>query len=304
MERIAFYSYNIAGKTKYMENSEKEPVINYFPGHMNKALYKIKDTVHSCDAAIIVLDSRAPLASFPFGLEKIIGNKPKVIILNKKDMADPNKTSQFIKFFKEKGYLTFDTNLKNPKEAKIIKDNLANIRTSRDNKFLKLKLPLPPVKCLVLGIPNVGKSTIINVLGGRNRAATENVPGKTKNTTLFRASERLWLYDTPGILEPNVHDRDSMIKLALLGSVKDDILPHDYLGKKLLEMLEEKYPQAFKDRYGIDQADNPDQTLLDLAQKRGFLLSKGSYDTQRALHCILQEFKDGKIGGLTLDEPR
>lgn len=304
MESDSFSSYNIARKGRYMENKEKEPAINYFPGHMNKALYKIKDTVHNCDAAILILDSRAPLSSFPFGLEKIIGDKPKVIILSKNDLADPIKTKTFIKNFRDKGYLAFDANLKNTKEAKAIKDNLAKIRTKRDDKFLKLKLPLPPVKCLVLGIPNVGKSTIINVLGGRNRAATENIPGKTKNTTLFRATERLWLYDTPGILEPNVHDRDSMIKLALLGSVKDDILPHDYLGKKLLEMLREKYPNAFRERYGIEQDENTDQALLDLAQKRGFLLSKGTYDTQRALHCILQEFKDGKMGGLTLDEPR
>lgn len=285
-----------------MEPIEKEPAINYFPGHMNKALYQIKDTVHNADAAILILDSRAPLASFPYGLEKIIGDKPKVILLSKRDLADPIKTKEFIEYFNNKGYLAFDANLNNPKEASRVKNELGRIRTSRDNKFIKLNLPLPPVKCLVLGIPNVGKSTTINVLGGKNRAATENVPGKTRKTTMFRATPRIWLYDTPGILEPNVHDRDSMIKLALLGSVKDDILPHDYLAKKLLEMLSKLYPNAFEKRYGIPQSLNSTQALIDLADKRGFILSKDRPDIDRALHCLLQEFKDGKLGGITLDE--
>uniref|UniRef100_A0A8C5IJ93 Uncharacterized protein n=1 Tax=Junco hyemalis TaxID=40217 RepID=A0A8C5IJ93_JUNHY len=211
-----------------MEPIEKEPAINYFPGHMNKALYQIKDTVHNADAAILILDSRAPLASFPYGLEKIIGDKPKVILLSKRDLADPIKTKEFIEYFNNK-----------------------------DNKFIKLNLPLPPVKCLVLGIPN------------------------TRKTTMFRATPRIWLYDTPGILEPNVHDRDSMIKLALLGSVKDDILPHDYLAKKLLEMLSKLYPDAFEKRYGIPQSLNPTQALIDLADKRGFILSKDRPDIDR-----------------------
>lgn len=287
-----------------MAQTDKEPVINYFPGHMNKALGKIKETVKVADAAIIIVDSRAPLSSFPDGLEKIIGDKPRVIILNKTDLSDPQKTSKFISYYKEKGYSCFATNLKNPKEAKAVEKQLGSIRTSRDNRFLKLGLPLPVVKCLVLGIPNVGKSTIINVLGGKNRAATENIPGKTRKTTLFKATDRLWLFDTPGILEPNVHDRNSMIKLALIGSVKDDVLPHHYLGEKLLEMLATQYPNAFKNRYGIEQSTNIDQALIDIALKRGFLLQSSKPDTERALHCLLQEFKDGTFGGLTLDEPR
>lgn len=287
-----------------MENNKSEPAINYFPGHMNKALGKIKETIHNIEAVIIVLDSRAPFSSFPAGLEEIAKEKQKVIILSKNDLSDKDKTREFIKLFREKGYLAFEANLKNKSEIKTIKQQLSSIKTSRDSRFEKLKLPLPPIKCMVLGIPNVGKSTIINSLSDKNRAATENIPGKTRKTTLFRATQRLWIFDTPGILEPKIHDRESMINLALIGSVKDDILPHDFLAKKLLLFLNEKYPNVFLSRYQIEQDSNPDQALLNLAIKRKFLLPNGQPDISRAVHCLLQEFKEGKLGGITLDDPR
>lgn len=287
-----------------MEQGKVEPVVNYFPGHMSKALGRIKETVRVADAALLVLDSRAPLASFPAGLEKILGEKPRILLLSKRDLADPKRTKDFMALFQNKGYQAFDADLTDPKETRLLKARLDGIRTSRDNRFLRLKLPLPPVKCLVLGIPNVGKSTAINALGGRNRAVAENVPGKTRKTTLFRATGRLWLFDTPGILEPDVHDRQSMVELALLGSVKDDVLPHDYLGEKLLDFLRRSYPDAFAKRYGIPLPPSDGQAYLDLAKKRRFLTGEGKPDVERALRCLLGEFKDGALGGITLDEAK
>lgn len=287
-----------------MENEKKEPVINYFPGHMNKALGKIKETVHNVEAVIIVLDSRAPLSSFPYGLDELTKDKQKLVLLSKRDLADNNKTKEFLYYFQKRNVMVFDADLRNKAEIKNIRQKLSEIKTPRDRKFESLKLPLPPIKCMVLGIPNVGKSTIINALGEKNRAATENVPGKTRKTTLFKATKRLWIFDTPGILEPDIHDRDSMVKLALLGSVKDDILPHDYLVQKLLSFLKENYPTVYASRYQIEQDPDPDKALADLAAKRNFLLPNGKLDVPRAVHCLLQEFKDGKLGGITLDEPR
>lgn len=285
-----------------MSDNEYSQGINYFPGHMAKALKRIKETVSAADAAILVVDSRAPWSSFPAGLEKLVANKAKVVLFSKPDLADPKRTAEFMDFYRSMGYQAFEADLKNPSATKTIKKALEQIRTPKDQKFLKLGFNLPPVKCLILGIPNVGKSTLINDLGGKNRAQTENVPGKTKRTSLFRATDRLWLFDTPGILEPKVHDKDAMAVLALLGSVKDTVLPHEALCAKGLALLQKFYPDAFQKRYGIPQDPNPEKALLDLCKARNFLLSQDRYDVDRAIRTVLLEIRDGSLGRLTLDE--
>lgn len=285
-----------------MDTFDKEQNINYFPGHMAKALKRVKETVQACDAAVLVLDARAPLASFPAGLDKLTEGKARAVVLSKPDLADPIKTKMFLDWFGSQGYLTYACDLKNSHAADGVKKALGDIRTNKDNRFLKLGFPLPPVKCLILGIPNVGKSTLINVLGGKVRAATENIPGKTRKTTMFRATERLWLFDTPGILEPRIHDRDAMVKLALLGSVKDDILPHRQLALMLLDKLRDLYPSSFKGRYGIEQSSDSQNDLVNLATARKFILPGGNLDLDRAERTVLTEFKEGKLGRLTIDE--
>lgn len=283
-------------------NDNDLSAINYFPGHMAKALKTIKETVKNCDAAILVLDARLPVSSFPSGLESLVQNKPVFILLTKPDLADPIQTDYFIKALTKDNYQAFSFNLKKNSNAKELKSLLSSLKTKRDERYLKLGFNLPPIKCMVMGIPNVGKSTLINLLSNNKKAQTENMPGKTKRTSLFKVNERLWLYDTPGILEPKIHDKNAMVKLALAGSIKDTLLPYRALAFKALDLLRSYYPEKFKERYGIDLAKENAQAIIDLAKSRNFLLKDGRYDEDKAQTTLLMELRDGTLGRITFDE--
>lgn len=285
-----------------MKIKDESTNINYFPGHMAKALKVIKETVKQCDAAILVLDARLPISSFPSGLEKIMENKPVFVLLTKPDLADSNMTSYFLDYYEKKGYSSTSFNLKQKQGYKELKKTLESLKTKRDDKFLKMGFKLPPIKCMVLGIPNVGKSTLINILSNNHKAQVENTPGKTKKTTLFKVSDRLWLYDTPGILEPKVHDKKAMINLALAGSIKDTLLPYRTLTFEALNLLRKNYSSNFYDRYKVELNDDNNLAIIDVAKSRNFLLKDNVYDEDKAETTILMELRDGTLGRITFDE--
>lgn len=276
--------------------------LNWFPGHMKKALNQVAEKLKNVDGVIEIGDSRAPFSSFPNYLDKITKDKIKVYAFSHSENADPQKFINQIKKYEEMGIKTFSFDFRQEKECRPLLDYLSSIKTNKDEKYLKNNFPLPDKKFMILGIPNVGKSTLINTLSKKRKAAVENKPGKTRAQQLIRVSEKIYIVDTPGILEPNYEDKEVIAKLAILGSVKFDILPLVALTDLFLNFLREKYPSSLTSFYDIDISGTEESVFLNIAQKRNYLLKGGVYDSIRARKNLIDEFRKGTLGRISLDE--
>lgn len=276
--------------------------LNWFPGHMKKALNQVAEKLKNVDGVIEIGDSRAPFSSFPNYLDKITKDKIKVYAFSHSENADPQKFINQIKKYEEMGIKTFSFDFRQEKECRPLLDYLSSIKTNKDEKYLKNNFPLPDKKFMILGIPNVGKSTLINTLSKKRKAAVENKPGKTRAQQLIRVSEKIYIVDTPGILEPNYEDKEVIAKLAILGSVKFDILPLVALTDHFLNFLREKYPSSLTSFYDIDISGTEESVFLNIAQKRNYLLKGGIYDSIRARKNLIDEFRKGTLGRISLDE--
>ena len=242
--------------------------LNWFPGHMKKALNQVAEKLKNVDGVIEIGDSRAPFSSFPNYLDKITKDKIKVYAFSHSENADPQKFINQIKKYEAMGIKTFSFDFRQEKECRPLLDYLSTIKTSKDEKYLKNNFPLPDKKFMILGIPNVGKSTLINTLSKKRKAAVENKPGKTRAQQLIRVSEKIYIVDTPGILEPNYEDKEVIAKLAILGSVKFDILPLVALTDHFLNFLREKYPSSLTSFYDIDISGTEENVFLNIAKKK------------------------------------
>ena len=276
--------------------------INWFPGHMQKAIRNIQEKLKLCDGVVEIGDSRAPMSSFPTYLDKITEGKVKILIFSKIDLCDKRAFERAVARYKERGIECFGFDLRNTKSTEAILKYLSNVKSKRDERYIKLGFPVPSKKFMVLGIPNVGKSTFINSLAKKKKAAVENRPGKTRTETLIKVSDKVSIFDVPGILEPNYEDKEQITKLALLGSIKFEILPFIYLTDYLLDYLLERYPQALETRYAISFEGESEEVFERLAEKRNYLIKDGVYDTKRARMTLLKEFQSGLLGGVSLDE--
>lgn len=283
------------------KTSSKLNEINWFPGHMAKARNKIEEKIKQCDGVIEIGDARAPFSSFPDYLDKITQDKAKVYIFSKSDLADPIALKKTQEDLQKKGIHPFVFDLRDKNAAKPLLKYLSSIRTKKDEKFLKLNFPLPAKRFIVLGIPNVGKSTFINCLAGKKKAAVENRPGKTRDEPMIKISDKVFIFDTPGILEPNYENKEVSAKLALLGSIRIDILPIIPLTDYLLEEIQTYYSDLLLNRYPTCKDLSEEEFFIELAKSRGMYLVKGQYDTQRARMTFLKEFRDGSIGKISLD---
>jgi ribosome biogenesis GTPase A len=277
--------------------------INWYPGHMQKAIRRIQEKLKQCDGVIEICDARAPFSSYPDYLDKITQGKAKVVVFSKIDLADPVLFEKHKAQLKAKGVEPFAYDLRDKKSGKELLRYLSSVRTSQDRRFEKLKLPLPIKRFIVLGIPNVGKSTFINSIAGKKKAAVENKPGKTRAETLIHVTDKIYVFDAPGVLEPNYEDKNVIAKLALLGSVRQDILQLVALSDYLLDFLKVHYKEYLIARYGQLDFDKEDdeEVFLQIAKERQFL-QNGQYDTSRARVTLLTEFRSGTLGRMSLDE--
>ena len=279
----------------------KEKQIHWFPGHMKKAQNQIIERLKIVDSVIGLLDARIPFSSRNDFLFKITKDKERLVVLTKYDLADPKITDLWISFFKENNFKAIFADLNNQKDVNNIIMMVSSLGTKKREKDLARGLKPRPVRAMIIGIPNVGKSTLINKIAHRKAASVENKPGHTKSEQWIKVSNQFELLDTPGILESNYEDKEKALNLALVGSISEKTLPNDDLANELIKFLKEYYPDLFMKRYGFESLDKePYELLSEIARKRGFLV-KGEPDTDKATLTLLNEFKNGVIGRCSLE---
>lgn len=269
--------------------------IQWYPGHMAKAKRVIKENTKLVDVVIELVDARAPMASHLPDIDELSGNAQKIVVLNKADLAEEKITKMWINKFRQMKLKAIDINSTDRHNVKRLINLIKSLPV-----FKQLRRP---TRCMIIGIPNVGKSSIINQMAGRKGAKTGDVPGVTKNKMWLKVENDLELLDTPGILWPKFEDRAIGIKLALVGSIKEELIDIERLSYILLDFLSEEYPDKLKERYGIKDAVEPQEMLNFIARKRGFLMAKGELDLKRSAKTILLEYRQGRLGRISLERP-
>lgn len=273
----------------------------WFPGHMTKAMRQMKEDIKLIDLIIELLDARIPLSSRNPEIDNLGQNKARLVLLNKADLADEKQNNKWIEYFKKKGIVALKINSKNKQGIKEI-NNAVNIACKEKiERNLKRGIKNRPIRAMVVGIPNVGKSTFINAYAGKNCAKTGNKPGVTKGKQWIRLNKNLELLDTPGVLWPKFDDQKIGMHLAFIGSMNDNILDVSELAFQLIKLLENLYPNTIKDRYSIEGDDNILQIMYQIAEVRGCKLKGNQPDLDKTSKIVLDDFRSGKLGRITLD---
>ena len=281
---------------------ESQTNIHWFPGHMNKALNNIGENIKLVDVVIELFDARCPNSSINEQLENTIKNKKKLIILSKPDLADPNVTKNWVQKLKTTNDLVVDLDLtKGNATNEIIK--LVSILGQDIWAKQKAKGMKPqPLKTMIVGIPNVGKSSLINRLAKRKAAGVQNKPGYTRGEQWIKVNDQFLLLDTPGILPMNYDDKKKSINLALIGSIREDILPNTDLCIYLLDFIKKEYPSLLSERFGITQINDYEETMKKICENRKLISNNGVNDIARAEALLLHEFKNGLLGRVSLEK--
>lgn len=275
--------------------------IQWFPGHMTKALRMMEDNIKLVDIVGYVLDARAPYSCLNPAFEKLINNKPCLFILNKADLADPAQTTMWQQYFTNKGYECIATSATDLSHGAKIVTALGKLSKDINAKY-KAKGIFRPVRAMIIGVPNCGKSTIINCLCGKKTAITGDKPGVTRGKQWVRLANGIELLDTPGTVWSKFEQEEVGRHLCFIGSIKDDVVDLYEVSLALLEELSHTYPQLIVDRYGSEVLDSNAETMHQLiAKRRGFVMRGGVVDTERCSKAIMDDFRKGKLGRITLD---
>lgn len=271
--------------------------IQWFPGHMSKARRQVQENIKFVDFVTILVDARLPLSSQNPMLTKIVGDKPKLLILNKADLADPQLTKEWQQHFEKQGIKTLALNAKEQSTVKKVTDAAKQLMSEKIEKLRERGIQKETLRTMIIGIPNAGKSTLMNRLAGKKIAVVGNKPGVTKGQQWLKSNKDLEILDTPGILWPKFEDQMVGLKLALTGAIKDNLLPMDEVTIFGLDYFKQHYPARLVERFkGIDLSETAPEMIMELTQKLGF---REDYDRFYAL--FVKEVRDGKLGRYTLD---
>ena len=287
-----------------MANEEKgfqKNNIHYYPGHMAKTKRLIRENLKYIDVIYEVVDSRMPKSSKLIDIDDYIGDKPKLMIMTKEDLCDKKETEKWIKYYENHGYKVILVNLEKNNDLKNVLN--ATLEILKEKRKLKEEKGLlnTKAKVLVVGVPNVGKSTLINRLAGKKVVNTGNKPGVTKNLSWIRVNDKIELLDSPGILWPKLN-QDVALNLAALTAIKEERLPLFDIASYILTFLEKYYPNILKERYNLDELDEDIViSMEEIGKKRGCLIKGGEIDYNKVIHLIIDDVKNGYIKGVTFD---
>ena len=275
--------------------------IHWFPGHMNKALNEVENKVKLVDVIIELFDARSPQSSINENLEKITANKKKLIVLTKIDLADPEQTKKWVLKLQEQYDQVLSLDLKKNNAEVLLSKAVVELGKDKWVKEMAKGMKPQPIRAMIIGIPNVGKSSLINRLAKRKAAGVQNKPGYTRGEQWIKVNKDFLLLDTPGILPMSYENKEKAAHLALIGSIREDILPNDQLGEYLLRFLKNNYPNSLSNRYDIAAIGDRLTVLNQIAERRKLVNSVGDNDIERAEALLLKEFKDGLLGNITLE---
>lgn len=275
----------------------------WYPGHMTKARRMMQENIKLIDLIIELVDARVPLSSRNPDIDELGKNKARLILLNKADLAEERMNDEWVEYFKEKGYSAVKVNSKKGGGIKSIQSVIQEACKEKTERDRKRGILNRPVRAMVVGIPNVGKSTFINALAGKACAKTGNKPGVTKGKQWIRLNKNVELLDTPGILWPKFEDQQVGLKLAFIGSIKDEILQTEELAAELVRFLKSEYPGVLEEKYDIPEADDVYECIRNIAESRHCLVRGSELDTEKAAAILLDDFRGGRLGRITLEKP-
>ncbi|WP_294156403.1 ribosome biogenesis GTPase YlqF [uncultured Clostridium sp.] len=278
--------------------------INWFPGHMRKTQREIKENLKLVDAVIEIRDARIPRSSANPDIDRLLEGKPRIILLNKSDLTDSRVTKEWIDYLTNDNVRVLEVNCLKGEGLKAIKPALLNLLKEKHDRLKAKGMAKIITRVMVVGIPNVGKSTFINKMARNNIAKTGDRPGVTKSKQWIKTGIGIELLDTPGVLWPKFEDDTTALNLAFTGAIKDEIMDIEELALKLVERLQGNYKTQLQERYKLDEVfENPLETLDAIGKKRGTLISGGQIDYNRIAVILLDEFRGGKIGKISLERP-
>lgn len=275
----------------------------WYPGHMTKAKRQMQEDIKLIDLVIELVDARIPLSSRNPDIDELGRNKYRLILMNKADMADKRRTDEWSEYFRGQGYAVVCLDARSKAGMKSITDRIMEVCKEKIERDRKRGIKNRPVRAMVVGIPNVGKSTFINSYAGKACAKTGNKPGVTKGKQWIRLGRDVELLDTPGILWPKFEDQTVGLHLALVGSIRDEILNTDELAIELIRFFLSAYPGILKERYEVDEAQTDTEILMQIAKMRGCIGKGSELDYSKAASLLVDDFRSGRLGRITLERP-